>query len=194
MLSPTAQSDVLKALSTGFFPEEFWDCQDDACDCTYQRIGMWTNPYIGETLEVRMCCIWAELYKLFPDFVRVVPAYLDGNANEWDTQIHEWNAEFDMPKSIWYRQMARKDGISVAEARSKYRERDEERPRGTPKPKEIPRLGMAQVLAIQLLTGQIAELQSQIGQILSEAGLDPSLTWAIQKDGTAVEVQNEHSS
>ena len=25
-----------------------WEYHDDLCDCTYQRIGFWTNPYIGE--------------------------------------------------------------------------------------------------------------------------------------------------
>jgi hypothetical protein len=120
---------VVEAL--GVLPETFWNHEDDACDCTFQRIGMWKNPYIGETLEVRMCCIWAELYKLFPQHVRVTPGYLVDDAG-WDTSIREWDGESNMPRSIFYRQMARKDGISLAEARQRYAHL--EPPKGTPLP------------------------------------------------------------
>src|SRR3972149_6443700 len=44
VLDSQAQTDVLEALFTGTFPTTFWDCQDDLWACTYQRIGMWTNP------------------------------------------------------------------------------------------------------------------------------------------------------
>lgn len=121
-----------EALVSGLFPEEFWDVNDDVCDCVFQRIGMWTNPYLGETLEVRMCCIWAELYKLFPDKVRVTKGFLNYNTNQWEREPYEWNGEEDMPRSIWYRHMARKEGITVAEAREKYR--GEAPPKGTPRP------------------------------------------------------------
>ncbi len=120
---------VVEAL--GVLPEVFWNHEDDACDCTFQRIGMWKNPYIGETLEVRMCCIWAELYKLFPQHVRVTPGYLVDDAG-WDTSIREWDGEGDMPRSIFYRQLARKNGISLAEARQRYAHL--EPPKGTPRP------------------------------------------------------------
>lgn len=124
------------AIAASVLPEQMWDVNDDACDCTYQRVGFWTNPYLGETLEVRMCCIWAELYKLFPDKVRVTPAYFDYNANEWVAEPQEWNGETDMPLSIWYRQLARQQGRSVAEIREEYRHRDSERPRGVARPVE----------------------------------------------------------
>ena len=115
----------------GVLPETFWSNEDDSCDCTYQRIGMWKNVYIGETLEVRLCCIWAELYKLFPQHVRVTPAYLV-NDEAWDERIREWDGESDMPRAIFYRQMARKDGITVEEARKRYAR--QEPPKGTPRP------------------------------------------------------------
>lgn len=115
-------------------PEVYWDVDDDLCDCTYQRMGLWTNPYLAETLEVRMCCIWKELYKMFPQFVRQTPAFFDYNANEWVPEPREWDGESDMPAAIWYRQMARKEGISVAEARQKYAGKTP--PLGTPKPAE----------------------------------------------------------
>jgi len=132
-LAPQVESDILAALFAGTFPDTFWDCQDDLCDCTYQRIGMWTNPYIAETLEVRMCCIWAEIYRMFPQFVRVTPAYLDGNTKGWVTEPADWNGEAEMPKAIWYRQLARKQGRLVQDIRTEYSARDELRPRGRSK-------------------------------------------------------------
>lgn len=104
-------------------PAEEWDVNDDRCDCTFQRIGYWTNPYIGETLEVRMCCIWKELYRQFPEFVRVTKH-----------EPAEWNGEDNMPKSIWHRQLANHLGISIAEARALSMEA----PKGQPKSEPIP--------------------------------------------------------
>jgi hypothetical protein len=126
----TATLDPVEIVqSLGLIPETFWNHEDDACDCTFQRIGMWKNPYLGETLEVRMCCIWAELYKLFPQHVRVTPAYLVDD-KEWDTRVREWDGESDMPESIWYRHYARKHGVTVAEARKVAGKP----PKGTPRP------------------------------------------------------------
>lgn len=113
-------------------PEVFWDVNDDACDCVYQRIGMWTNPYLAETLEVRWCCIWAELYKLFPQHVRTTAAFKDYNNGVWVPEPMEWNGETEMPAAIWYRQLARKQGISVAEARTRFAGRVP--PQGVPRP------------------------------------------------------------
>ena len=79
-----------------------------------------------------MCCIWAELYKMFPQFVRVTPAYLDGNAKQWVTEPQEWNGEAEMPKAIWFRHLARKEGRPVSEVRGDYAERDDLRPKGRP--------------------------------------------------------------
>ena len=120
-VAPKVKADALAALFAGTFPGEFWNCQDDKCDCVYQRIGMWTNPYLAETLEVRMCCIWAELYKQFPQFVRVTPAYLDGNEKKWVSEPMEWNGETEMPRAIWYRQIAEKTGRPLSEVREEYR-------------------------------------------------------------------------
>ena len=156
-------------------PEEMWDVQDDLCDCMYQRIGMWTNPYLAETLEVRMCCIWKELYQLFPQYVRVTPAFLDYNRNEWQTELMEWNAEFDMPPAIWYRQLAKKEGITVGEARAKYAELDHLRPRGVPRPQPEPEEEAPNPTAFlfEMVTGlakMVAELKGQVDGITG--GLD----------------------
>lgn len=108
---------VIEALSLGMLPDVQWKPQDDLCDCTYQRIGMWTNPYLAETLEVRMCCIWAKLYAQYPEFVRLVPAFWDYNQEQWVTEPAEWNGEDDMPQAIYNRQVARQTGKSLAEVR-----------------------------------------------------------------------------
>lgn len=120
---------VVEALSIGALPDVQWGNQDDLCDCTYQRIGFWTNPYLAETLEVRMCCIWAELYKQFPEYVRTIPAFFDYNAEQWVTSPQEWNGEDEMPKAVWYRHLANKQGRSVADIRAEYAEKDHLRPK-----------------------------------------------------------------
>jgi hypothetical protein len=125
---------VVEALAISGLPEKQWRVHDDLCDCVYQRIGMWTNPYLAETLEVRQCCIWAELYKMFPHLVRTIPAFWDYNADEWVTEPAEWNGEDDMPQSMWHRQLARKLNISVPEARELNAKAPKGKPR-YPKPK-----------------------------------------------------------
>ena len=135
MISPA----VIEALSIAELPDVRWDIHDDLCDCTYQRIGMWTNPYLAETLEVRMCCIWAELYKQYPQFVRHVPAFFDyGHGDKWVTEPMEWNGETEMPKSLWYRQLARKLGRTMESVRDEYADQDDLRPKGTPVQEPIP--------------------------------------------------------
>ena len=113
MISPA----IVEALAISELPDVQWKMHDDLCDCVYQRIGMWTNPYLAETLEVRMCCIWAELYKQYPQFVRMIPAFWDYNADEWVTEPAEWNGEDAMPQSMWVRQLSREMNISIQEAR-----------------------------------------------------------------------------
>lgn len=131
--SPELERAVLEALATGALPDVMWNNQDDGCDCIYQRLGFWTNPYIAETLEIRFCCFWAGWQKEHPEFLRTVPAYRDQNRNEWVTEPQPWNGEDDMPKAIWYRQLARQQGRALPEIRAEYAERDDERPRGKPR-------------------------------------------------------------
>ncbi len=109
---------IIEALAIGQLPDIQWKQNDENCDCIYQRVGMYTNPYLAETLEIRMCCIWQEIYQLFPQFVRMVPAFWNYNTDEWVTEPMEWNGEDDMPVAIWHRQLARQRGITVAEARA----------------------------------------------------------------------------
>ena len=161
----TALAEAERIAAAGMFPETFWDVEDDLCDCTYQRIGMWTNPYLAETLEVRMCCIWKELYNLFPDYVRVTPAFKNYNTGEWEAEPQPWNGESDMPPSIWYRHLARKTGRSVADVREEYSQLDHLRPRGVqrpPEPEPEPQPDMIEVLfeMIEGLADEVAHLRA----------------------------------
>ena len=157
-LSDRAAADIVAAMGT--LPEAAWLHGDDACDCTFQRIGLWKNPYLGETLEVRMCCIWAELYKLFPQFVRVTPAYLTGD-DEWDTAIREWDGEHAMPRALWYRQRSRVEGASLPEIRAKYAGLTP--PEGTPRPPQEPGIDPVEALFAMVthLAERITELETK---------------------------------
>ena len=114
ILSPA----IVEALAIGSLPDVLWNNGDDLCDCTYQRIGMWTNPYLAVTHEIRLCCAWAKLHEMFPEAVRTIPAFWDYNHDVWVTEPAEWNGEQDMPLALWHRQLARTRNITVAEARA----------------------------------------------------------------------------
>lgn len=109
---------ILEALAISELPDVQWLHGDDLCDCTFQRIGMWKNRYTATQQEIRLCCIWARLGEMFPEYVRTIPAYFDENKQAWDTTVHEWDGEDDMPKALWHRHLARKLDISIGEARS----------------------------------------------------------------------------
>lgn len=128
--SPT--NEVVAALLGGQLEGIEWEHDDDLCDCTYQRIGFWTNPYLGETLKYRFCCIWAKFAEMFPDFVQVIPAYFDGNSRRYIEGCAPWDGESDMPRAIWYRQLAHQQGRSLTEIRAEYA--DLEPPKGVKRP------------------------------------------------------------
>ena len=128
---------LLEALSIASLPDVQWLHEDDLCDCTFQRIGMWKNPYLAETLEIRLCCVWAELARQYPDFVRTIPGYWNENEQRWDTEPQEWNGEAEMPKAIWYRHLARRLDRTVADVRAEYADKDHLRPRGAPRREPI---------------------------------------------------------
>ena len=130
MLSPA----LIEALAIAGLPDVQWQHDDDLCDCVFQRIGMWKNPYLATQHEIRLCCVWAELGKQYPDFVRTIPGYFNENTKEWETEPYAWNGEADMPKAIWYRSLARQQGRTVGDIRAEYAEKDELRPRGVPRP------------------------------------------------------------
>ncbi len=123
-------TDLLTGLTLAQIPDIHWLYGDNLCDCVFQRIGDWTNPYLGRTLRVRLCCIWAEIYKAYPQHVQEIPAYYDENTNTYETEPRAWDSEdADMPVALWLRQMAVQTGRSVEELRVEYADRLHERPK-----------------------------------------------------------------
>jgi hypothetical protein len=121
----------------GTIPEILWGEGDDLCDCTFQRIGDWTNPYIGRTIRVRVCCIWAALYKQYPQFVQEIPAWFNGNKHEFVTEPMPWNGESDMPRAIFHRQAAVLMGLPLDMVRIKLE--GQEPPKGWKNDPDDPR-------------------------------------------------------
>lgn len=113
--------DILGLLALERIPEIRWTHGDDLCNCTFQRIGEWTNPYIARTLRVRICCIWAELYKQYPQYVQEIQGYYDENEDRFITEPQVWNSEdSDMPRHLWHRQLAVLLGVPLAEVRRRF--------------------------------------------------------------------------
>ena len=135
-----------------------WETGDDLCDCTFQRVGRWTNPYLAQTRHVRLCCIEAELEKQFPQFVQVFDAYQDPNTDELIDEPMMWNGEFDMPKDIWHRQLARIRGEDLELVREKFA--GLEPPKGVPQP-EVEQLVQQQ----QSPSTQLVKLSHYSGQV-----------------------------
>jgi hypothetical protein len=117
-----ALEQALAIVEAQEFGRQSWNVNDDLCDCVYQRTCSWYNPYIGETYEVRICCLYAEFEKQWPHLFRRL-----------QTEPAEWNGETDMPRSIYHRQLAALEGISLEGARSIAGEAPKGKPR-SPKP------------------------------------------------------------
>ena len=135
-MTTTAQvnpgQDILMALATSGIPEMDWKHGDDLCDCTFQRIGMWTNPYLGRTLKVRLCCIWAKLYAMFPECVQEIPAFMDyNNGDKYMPEPAVWDGDTDMPPHLWHRQAAVQMGLPLPIVRKLLE--GKESPRAVPK-------------------------------------------------------------
>ena len=120
---------LLQALKiTGELPDVQWLQGDDLCDCTFQRIGEWTNPYIAQTLRIRMCCLFAELQKEYPQCFQEISAYYDVNRHKWQTTPVKWDSiEYDMPMPLWYRMLSFVKGKPLATIRKEYAHRKGER-------------------------------------------------------------------
>lgn len=126
--------DILSMLASSGIPEIQWDPNDDLCDCTFPRAGMWTNPYIARTLKVRLCCIWAELYKMFPQHVQEIPAFMDYRKDDhtYDSKPWEWDGETEMPRYLWHRQLSVQTGLPLSMVRDMVK--DEKPPQGQIRP------------------------------------------------------------
>lgn len=104
-------------------PEIRWQHGDDLCDCTFQRIGWWTNPYLGRTLEIRLCCAWKKLGEMFPEvgqYIREIPAFDNYNTGRWETEPAAWDGDYDMPRALWHRHLAAKTGKPLEQIRREY--------------------------------------------------------------------------
>ena len=159
--------ETLEALSG--IPEIKWEHGDDLCDCSFQRIGFWTNPYMAKTLEVRMCCIWADIYKQSPEFVREYNAFTDYNNGDIPvTDPWEWNGDTEMPRSLWYRQLATKYGRPLSEIRDRMG--DQQPPQGVPLPEPetvtVTEVGVPQMLDLfgELMV-QLAKLKKEVADL-----------------------------
>ena len=158
-----------------------WKMHDDLCDHIYQRIGQWTNPYLGSTHELRLCCIWAKLYEQYPEYVRDIPGWFDHNTNTWQEGQLEWNGEDVMPRAIWYRQLAVKEGRPLSEIRAEYA--DQEPPQGTPiiQPQTVATLDLVELAAMEQAATTIniaMQRRADIWRIIAEMNhLDPEATY-----------------
>jgi hypothetical protein len=133
-LAPGVLRDLATALAVADMPAVHWIADDGLCDCTFQRVCEWTNPYFAKTLRVRLCCIWAELYKQYPQFVQDIPAYYDANRHRYVMEPAEWdNPTAPMPVSAWHRYLAAKEGKPLAQIRQEYAGREHERPQAVPR-------------------------------------------------------------
>ena len=166
--------DILGLLATAGIPEMQWDIEDDLCDCTFPRAGFWTNPYIARTLKVRLCCIWAELHKMFPQHIQEIPAFTDYriNNNTYAAEPWEWNGEAPMPRYLWYRQLAVQTGFSLAQVRELYE--DQQPPEGTPKAAEEsteisePSQSLGPTISLNQLYGLLGQKEAELAALRIE--------------------------
>jgi|TARA_Y100000310_G_scaffold314426_1_gene363760 hypothetical protein len=120
-----------------------------------------------------MCCIWADLYKQYPEFVREYDAFTDYNNGDVPvTEPMEWNGETEMPRSFWYRQLATKYGRPLSEIRDRMA--GQQPPEGIPKPEPeeaepTMQIGVPQMLDLfGELMGQVADLKAEVEQLKSK--------------------------
>ena len=116
-------------------PEFTWTHGDDLCDCTFQRIGEWTNPYLARTRRVRVCCLEDRMLDGNEDLVQDIPGFFNDDTGLFETEPWVWNGEDDMPEHLFMRQTAIIQGLSLDETRVKFE--GVEPPKGIPRPKVV---------------------------------------------------------
>jgi hypothetical protein len=131
--------EAMRLLREESLPEVRWESGgDDYCDCPIQYIRDFANPYSAETWRFRMCCLLAELFKDYPQFVQQVPAYHDENTETWIREPLPWNSEdHAMPEHIWHRQVARQTGKPLSEVRESLKGKESPRPVAPGQAKQI---------------------------------------------------------
>ena len=116
-------------------PEVKWQVDDDLCDCPFQRIRWWTNPYLSKTTEIRLCCFYKKLGEMFPElavFMRDIDMFDDykkegkdeGDRYHWTDRVLEWTADSDMPRALWYRQIQTLTGMDLEVIRTTFQNQE----------------------------------------------------------------------
>ena len=139
-------------------PEFTWTHGDDLCDCTFQRIGEWTNPYLARTRRVRVCCLEDRMLDGNEDLVQDIPGFFNDNTWLLETEPWVWDGEDDMPEHLFMRQTAIIQGLSLDETRVKFE--GVEPPKGIPRPKVVDKgkiMSEHEVIGKQLMRIQALE-------------------------------------
>lgn len=147
-------------------PEITWTHGDDLCNCTFQRIGDWANPYLARTRRVRVCCLESRMLEGNDDLVQDIPGYFNENTGEFDMEPWVWDGEDDMPEHLFMRQTAIIQGLSLDETRVKFE--GVEPPKGTPRLKIAEKrksMSEHEVIGQQLM--RIQELEKQKAMLVS---------------------------
>ena len=147
-------------------PEFIWTHGDDLCDCTFQRIGEWTNPYLARTRRVRVCCLEDRMLEDNEDLVQDIPGFFNDDTGLFETEPWVWNGEDDMPEHLFMRQTAIIQGLSLDETRVKFE--GVEPPKGLPRPKVLEKRGIMsehEVIGKQLM--QIQALEKERNTLVS---------------------------
>ena len=147
-------------------PEITWTHGDDLCDCTFQRIGDWANPYIARTRRVRVCCLENRMLEGNEDLVQDIPGYFNENTGEFESEPWVWDGEDDMPEHLFMRQTAIIQGLSLDETRVKFE--GVEPPKGISRPKVVKkRETMSEYEVIGQQVMKIQELEKQKNILVS---------------------------
>ena len=141
-------------------PEFIWTHGDDLCDCTFQRIGEWSNPYLARTRRVRVCCLEDRMLEDNEDLVQDIPGFFNDNTGLFETEPWMWDGEDDMPEHLFMRQTAIIQGLSLDDTRVKFE--GVEPPKGTPRPPMVEkRETMSEYEVIGQQVMKIQELEKQ---------------------------------
>ena len=131
MAVPGILEEVSRILDPVQAPEVRWIIGDNLCDCMFQRIADWNNPYLGRTQRLRLCCAWERILDLIgrEGIVQMLP-YFDPNRATYNAEPAPWDShDMEMPVAFWHRQMAVQQGKSVSQIREEYAGRENERPK-----------------------------------------------------------------
>tara|TARA_R110000824_G_scaffold3522_11_gene16639 strand:+ start:22 stop:450 length:429 start_codon:yes stop_codon:yes gene_type:complete len=100
------------------------------------------------------------------DLVQDIPGYFNENTGEFETEPWVWNGEDDMPESLFMRQTAIIQGLSLDATRVKFE--GVEPPRGIPRPPRVEKrkpMSEHEIIGRQVM--QIQELEKQKNMLVS---------------------------